>query len=139
MEKALTVGLELLLEKVGPGLDSLQLAIRQSEQLWGNGTHHLCHILARTCSNVKSLHIGEEDSFNRCIRSTSCCRDLFDRAKWEKLMDCHLCVYPGRGGCLDQSDGSLDALIESARAVALRNLKVHGTIIRIKGSTAAGS
>src|SRR5271155_2356015 len=134
-EKTLIVGLELLLEKVGPGLDSLQLAIRQSEQLWGNGTHHLCHILARTCSNVKSLHIGEEDSFNRCIRSTSCCRDLFDLAKWEKLVDCHLCVYPGRGGCLDQSDGSLNALVESARAVALRNLKVHGTIIRIKGST----
>jgi hypothetical protein len=59
---------------------------------------------------------------------------LFDLAKWENLVDCHLCVYPGRGGCLDQSDGSLNALVESARGVAMRNLKRHGTIIRIKGS-----
>src|SRR5271170_2473798 len=135
LEKALTVGLELLLEKVGPGLDSLHLAIRQSEQLWGDGTHHLCHILARTCSNVKSLHVGEEDSYTTVIRSTSCCRDLFDLAKWENLVDCHLCVYPGRGGCLDQSEGSLTALVESARAVALRNSNGLGTIIRIKGLT----
>jgi len=129
----LTTGLERLLEKVGSGLESLQLAIRQSEQLWGHGTHHLCHILARTCSHLKSLSIGEEDSYNRPIRSTSCCRDLFDLAKWENLVDCHLCVYPGRGGCLDQSDGSLSALVESARAVALRNSNGLGTIIRIKG------
>ena len=126
-------GLERLLEKVGSGLESLQLAIRQSEQLWGDGTHHLCHILARTSSNLKSLSIGEEDSYNRPIRSTSCCRDLFDLAKWENLIDCHLCVYPGRGGCLDQSEGSLNGLVESARAVALRNLGGLGTIIRIKG------
>jgi hypothetical protein len=49
-------------------------------------------------------------------------------------VDCHLCVYPGRGGCLDQSDGSLKALVESARAVALRNSRALGTIIRIKGT-----
>jgi len=48
-------------------------------------------------------------------------------------VDCHLCVYPGRGGCLDQSEGTLDALVESARAVALRNSHGAGTIIRIKG------
>jgi hypothetical protein len=48
-------------------------------------------------------------------------------------VDCHLCVYPGRGGCLDQSDGSLNALVESARVVALRNSRGLGTIIRIKG------
>lgn len=112
----------------------MQLAIRQSEQLWGDGTHHLCHILARTCPNVKYLSIGEEDSYNRPIRSTSCCRDLFDLAKWENLVDCHLCVYPGRGGCLDRSDGSLNALVESARCVALRNSRGLGTIIRIKGT-----
>ena len=126
------IGLERLLDKVGPGLESLQLAIRQSEQLWGDGTRHLCHILARTCHNLRYLSIGEEDSYNRPIRSTSCCRDLFDLAKWENLVDCHLCVYPGRGGCLDQSDGSLNALVESARSVALRNS--NGTIIRIKGT-----
>jgi len=50
-------------------------------------------------------------------------------------VDCHLCVYPGRGGCLDQSDGSLNALVESARVVALRNSGGLGTIIRIKGMT----
>jgi hypothetical protein len=50
-------------------------------------------------------------------------------------VDCHLCVYPGRGGCLDQSDGSLNSLVESARAVALRNSGGLGTIIRIKGIT----
>ena len=48
-------------------------------------------------------------------------------------MDCHLCVYPGRGGCLDRSEGSLDALVESARTVAMRNSIDLGTIIRIKG------
>jgi hypothetical protein len=125
--------LERLLESVGPGLESLSLAIRQSEQLWGDGTYHLCHILSQTSSNLKSLHIGEEDSYSRCIRSMSCCRDLFDLAKWENLVDCHLCVYPGRGGCLDQSEGSLNALVESARAVAMRNSLDLGTIIRIKG------
>jgi hypothetical protein len=128
----LTVGLELLLEKTGPHLESLQLAIRQSDQLWGDGTLHLCHILARTCNHLKYLSIGEEDSFNRPIRSTSCCQDLFDLAKWENLTDCYLCVYPGRGGCLDQSGGSLNSLVQSARAVALRNSL--GTIIRIKGT-----
>ena len=46
-------------------------------------------------------------------------------------MDCHLCVYTGRGGCLDQSEGSITGLVESARTVALRNS--GGTIIRIKG------
>lgn len=126
--------MEHLLEEVGSELESLHLAIRQSEQLWGDGTSHLCHILARTCSNVKYLHIGEEDSLNQCIRSTSCCCDLFDLAVWGNLVDCHLCVYPGRGGCLDQSEGSLNALVESARCVALRNSKGLGTIIRIKGS-----
>ena len=34
---------------------------------------------------------------------------------------------------MDQSDGSLSALVESARAVALRNSNGLGTIIRIKG------
>lgn len=48
-------------------------------------------------------------------------------------MDCHLCVYPGRGGCLDQGEGSLSGLVESARTVALRNSNGLGTIIRIKG------
>jgi hypothetical protein len=48
-------------------------------------------------------------------------------------VDCHLCVYPGRGGCLDQSDGGVDALVESARVVAQRNSNGLGTIIRIKG------
>jgi len=114
-------------------LESLHLAIRQSEQLWGVGTHHLCRLVARTCQNLHSLSIGEEDSFNRPVRSTSCCRELFDLAEWKNLVDCHLCVYPGRGGCLDQSEGTLDALVESARAVALRNSHGAGTIIRIKG------
>jgi len=35
---------------------------------------------------------------------------------------------------LDQSGGSLTALVESARAVALRNSTGLGTIIRIKGA-----
>jgi hypothetical protein len=50
-------------------------------------------------------------------------------------VDCQLCVYPGRGGCLDRSEGSLDALVESARAVAARNSIDLGTIIRIKGNS----
>src|SRR5271170_4463480 len=129
----LMVGLKSLLEAVGPELESLSLAIRQTEQLWGDGSYHLCRIIARTSFNLKSLHIGEEDSYSRCIRSMSCCRDLFDLAKWKKLVDCQLCVYPGRGGCLDRSEGSLDALVESARAVAARNSIDLGTIIRIKG------
>jgi hypothetical protein len=78
--------------------------------------------------------VGEEDSFAKPLRSTSCCRELFELAAWENLVDCHLCLYPGRGGCLDWSEGSLNALVESARAVAFRNSKGLGTIIRIKGT-----
>jgi hypothetical protein len=132
--KLSNVGLERLLDKVGTNLDSLHLAIRQSDSLWGDGgPRHLCPILARTCHNVRVLWVGEEDSFAKPLRSTSCCRELFELAAWENLVDCYLCLYPGRGGCLDWSEGSLNALVESARGVAFRNSKGLGTIIRIKG------